>query len=137
MTGVGRLDHIDIVVEDVVRMRDFLIAIGFEFVRQTDHGGGAVELRFPGGADQPILELTPAQAGNGTRRPLGLRHMALSVDDIDATSRQLSQVGLEVETPRVVPETARRIANVTAPDGNLLQLVECGSENKLRRGRTM
>ena len=42
------MDHIDIVVADPKQMADFLIAIGFTFVRETGNGGGSVEVAFPG-----------------------------------------------------------------------------------------
>lgn len=125
MTLPKGLDHIDIVVDDVAQMRGFFEAIGFTLIRETDHGGGAVELRFPGAGDQPILELTPRVGADGTLRPLGLRHMALRVTDIEATLAAYSQQGLHpAKPPRVVPETGRRLANIIDPAGNALQFVE-------------
>jgi len=125
MTQPNGLDHIDIVVDDVPLMRGFFEAVGFVVIRQTDHGGGAVELRFPGPGDQPILELTPRAGANGATRPLGLRHMALRVADIEATLAELTGRGLRVDKPpRVIPETGRRLANLIDPAGNSLQLVE-------------
>lgn len=125
MTSPKGLDHIDIVVEDVSLMRDFFVSVGFAVVRETDHSGGAVELRFPGEGEQPILELTPSRQPNKTARPLGLRHMALRVADIDATVADLAARGLRTSSaPRVVPETGRRLANLIDPAGNSLQLVE-------------
>ena len=119
------LDHIDIVVEDVAAMQAFFESVGFGLIRQTDHGGGAVELRFPGEGDQPILELTPHEGANGTKRSLGLRHMALRVADIDAAVADLTSRGLRVDKPpRVVAETGRRLTNLIDPVGNSLQLVE-------------
>lgn len=125
MTLPKGLDHIDIVVDDVAEMRGFFEAVGFTLIRETDHGGGAVELRFPGPGDQPILELTPRTAADGSSRPLGLRHMALRVADIDATLADYAARGLKpTKPPRVVPETGRRLANILDPAGNALQFVE-------------
>jgi catechol 2,3-dioxygenase-like lactoylglutathione lyase family enzyme len=125
MTTPTGLDHIDIVVDDVAQMRAFFETVGFAVIRETDHGGGAVELRFPGAGDQPILELTPRQGANGALRPLGLRHMALRTDDIEATLADLTAKGLRVDKPpRVIAETGRRLANLIDPVGNSLQIVE-------------
>lgn len=125
MPKIEGLDHIDIVVEDVAAMRDFFVSVGFAVVRETDHGGGAVELRFPGEGAQPILELTPRHQADGTVRPLGLRHMALRARDLDDALAALAAQGLHAaKPPRVVPETGRRLANLTDPAGNSLQLVE-------------
>jgi glyoxylase I family protein len=119
------LDHIDIVVEDVATMQAFFESVGFELIRQTDHGGGAVELRFPGDGDQPILELTPLDSANGGKRRLGLRHMALRVADIDAAVTDLTGRGLRIDKPpRVIAETGRRLTNLVDPAGNSLQIVE-------------
>ena len=119
------LDHIDIVVEDVAAMQAFFESVGFEVIRQTDHGGGAVELRFPGDGDQPILELTPLEGANGVKRRLGLRHMALRVADIDAAVTDLTRRGLRIDKPpRVIAETGRRLTNLVDPVGNSLQIVE-------------
>lgn len=125
MTLPKGLDHIDIVVDDVAQMRSFFEAVGFTLIRETDHGGGAVELRFPGAGDQPILELTPHIGADGTAKPLGLRHMALRVADIDATLADYATRGLHAaKPPRIVPETGRKLANIIDPAGNALQFVE-------------
>lgn len=125
MTMPMGLHHIDIVVDDVALMRGFFEAVGFTLIRETEHGGGAVELRFPGPGDQPILELTPRVGADGKARPLGLRHMALRVTDIDATLADYATRGLQAaKPPRIVPETGRRLANIIDPAGNALQFVE-------------
>ena len=125
MYEIRGLDHIDIVVEDVDAMRAFFEAVGFELVRKTEHGGGAVELRFPGSGDRPILELTPALGADGGRRPVGLRHMALRVAGLDAAIASLAERGLRTDKPpRVIADTGRRLANLLDPVGNSLQLVE-------------
>ena len=125
MTLPDGLDHIDIVVDDVALMRAFFEAVGFTLIRETDHGGGAVELRFPGAGNQPILELTSRIDAEGKARPLGLRHMALRVADIDAALACYAERGLmPTKPPRVVPETGRRLANILDPAGNALQFVE-------------
>ena len=119
------LDHIDIVVEDVGVMRDFLVAVGFTVLRETGHGGGAVELRFPGPGEQPVLELTPRTGPNGVARPLGLRHMALRVGDLPGAVAELQARGLRVDKPpRVIPDTGRLLTNLVDPQGNSLQLVQ-------------
>ena len=124
MSKFTALDHIDIVVQDPDTMADYFISLGFTEIRRTDHNGGAVELRFPGEGDQPILELT-AQHGEG--RPsfnLGLRHMALRCDNVDQTYRELTEEGKTFDKePRAIPSTGRRLTNLIDPEGNVLQVV--------------
>ena len=125
MNKVNGLDHIDIVVEDIHAMSAFYQSVGFTLVRETGHGGGAVELRFPGPGEQPILELTSVTAADGKKRPLGLRHMALKVAGLDGAVADLAVKGLKNDkAPRVIPDTGRRLTNLIDPVGNSLQLVE-------------
>lgn len=124
MSTLGQIDHIDIVVDDPQKMAGFLEALGFVRLRETGGGRGSVELRFPGEGDQPFVELTPSAQANGTRRPLGLRHLALRAVDLDATFAALSGQGFEVASPpRAVAETGRRLFNLRDPEGGTLQIV--------------
>ena len=106
-------------------MADFLIAIGFTLVRETGHGGGSVEVAFPGyAADAPILELTSQEQENGAVRPLGLRHIAVRSTDIKASYDLLKASGYKVDEPRVIPATGRTLFNVKDPEGKSLQIVD-------------
>jgi glyoxylase I family protein len=124
MSHFAGIDHIDITVESPQVIADFLISLGFSVVRRTDHGGGAIELRFPGGANQPILELTAATTPEGKKLPIGLRHIALRCENIDATFDALSKEGVSFEQPpRTIVHTGRRVANIIDPEGRVLQIV--------------
>jgi len=124
MAHLGTIDHIDIVVGDTVKMADFLISIGFKKVREAE-GRGSIELAFPGEGDQPILELTAADPGNGKVRPLGLRHIAVRSSDLDATFRELTERGYTFDKePREIPATGRMLTNLKDPEGNTLQIVD-------------
>ena len=124
MPDLDGIDHIDIVVADVEAMTVFFEQVGFTVLRRTGHGGGAVELRFPGSGRQPVLELTSAVDGNGNARPLGLRHMALRSSDIRQTFSDFKTRALPLRgEPRKVPETGRTLINLTDPEGGTLQFV--------------
>lgn len=118
------IDHIDIVVEDPEKMTEFLISLGFVMVRRAPASRGSIELRFPGGESQPILELTPSKSPNGKVIAPGLRHMAVRADDLEATHADLLAKGYRFSGPiREVEDTGRRIANLVDPEGKILQLV--------------
>ena len=125
MSRISGIDHIDIVVKNPADMATFLCSVGFVVHRETDHGGGSIELRFPGDGDQPILELTSPEDGKGNVRPLGLRHLALRSTDIQATFLAFKRDGLPVKgEPRVVAETGRTLVNLIDPEGGTLQFVD-------------
>lgn len=125
MSRFTAVDHIDLVVEDVGRLSAFLISLGFHEVRRTDHNGGAIELRFPGAGEQPMLELTPASAAGRDDLPLGLRHLALRCDDLDDTYGALVSEGYDLTgPPKTIAHTGRRLTNIRAPEIGVLQIVD-------------
>lgn len=130
MAYLGSIDHIDVVVEDPKKMADFLVSIGFTHVRETEGGRGSVEVAFPGEGDQPILELTPSDQGNGKVRPLGLRHIALRSTNIDKTFEELNARGYTFDKPpRLIPQTGRMLTNLKDPEGRSLQIVDVPAQS--------
>jgi catechol 2,3-dioxygenase-like lactoylglutathione lyase family enzyme len=125
MAYLGSLDHIDIVVENPQKMANFFVSIGFKLVRKLDHGGDAVELAFPGEGDQPILELTSRDQGDGRVRDLGLRHIAVRSSDINKTFEELTARGFTFDKPpRPIEATGRMLTNLKDPEGRSLQIVD-------------
>lgn len=125
MSHLTGLDHIDIVVDDPEAMAGFFERAGFTINRRTEHGGGSIELRFPGPGEQPILELTTPLDADGKTRPLGLRHMALRSNNIASTLADFTAAGLPVRGElRVIPETGRTLFNLSDPEGGTLQFVD-------------
>ena len=118
------IDHIDLIVEDPEKMAKFLMALGFKEIRHTVEARGSIELRFPGGDDQPFVELRASRKPDGTTRPLGLNHIALRCDNLDETFKTLSEKGMKFSSqPRVVETSGRRLANLIDPEGHSLQIV--------------
>ena len=117
------IDHIDLVVGNLEEFIDFFIKLGFQVLRLTNHGGTAVEIQYPG-KDQPIIELHPSQLPNGRSQPLGLRHIAFKVDDIDTLAKLVKQHEIEsVAPPHFYKPTGRMLFSVLDPDGRKLQFV--------------
>lgn len=118
------IDHIDIVVDDPEKMVEFLLKLGFEMVRRAPPSRGSIEVRFPGGKDQPILELTPSKSPKGKVIPLGLRHVAIRTSDLDGAHKELLEKGYTFSGPiRDIEDTGRRLANLVDPEGKTLQIV--------------
>lgn len=119
------IDHIDIVVKDPEIMAAFLMRLGFAMVRRAPPSRGSIELRFPGGEGQPVIELTPAQSPSGKQFPLGLRHMAVRASDSAGMHALLTERGFSLSgEPRKVADTGRTVFSVIDPEGNPLQITD-------------
>jgi lactoylglutathione lyase len=122
----ARFVHTCIRVRDIDRSVEFYGRLGFE------HRGGLnfdsaynVYLGLPDGGD--VLELTvnvgrdePYELGDG------YNHMALIVDDLDATLAEIAPHGIEPEKPPFAPggRTEYRICFITDPDGYRIELID-------------
>ena len=117
LTGI---DHIDIAVDDLDKWTQYFEAIGFTIIKKTTHGGGSVELRFPG-VDKPFLELTSTTRPNGNSFPAGFRHIALRADDMQKTFETLTANGVQIDrAPRRNAESGRMTMNAIDPSGQML-----------------
>ena len=138
------MSHIGICVSDWKRsLRFYHDALGFRY---------AYELEGEGPASETLLELrdvdlravymeregvriellhyaSPGHAGDAAPRPmnqLGLTHLSLQVDDLDAVLEAVREHGGHVleHTRIAVPETDTRVVFVTDPDGTRVELIE-------------
>jgi lactoylglutathione lyase len=114
---------------EIDRSVGFYEKLGFEELRRLPIGDEAVNVFMGLPGDGARLELTwnkdrsePYDIGTG------YGHIALTVDDLDATLEQLSADGIEPERP---PYTVRaggnRICFVRDPDGYRIELIEKGA----------
>jgi catechol 2,3-dioxygenase-like lactoylglutathione lyase family enzyme len=136
--------HVGIVVGDLERSLHFYRdLLGLQIERLMDESGHFVEtiLGLPGvrvttaklrGAEGPTLvELLHFREPVGVRREpmspltLGLTHIALTVDDVDATYQRLSKAGIAfIEAPQVSPTGLAKVAFCRDPEGTLIELVQ-------------
>ena len=146
------VDHINLVVSDLERSVDFYTnVLGFRETQRAELEGEWIETIIGlktvkasvayvvSPAGQPRLELlqyhSPIGDGfqaNSIPNTLGLRHLALSVDNIDSAVHRLREAGTELlSRPVVVPtdviqhSTGQKIlCYFHDPDGILLELTE-------------
>ena len=111
------------------RSRAFYEALGFEFRRDMDIvRGGEIEATnyffgVPGQEEE--LELTYNHDGRTYELGTAYGHVALSVDDLDATLARLTEQGIETERPQYrVREGGSRLCFVQDPDGYRIELIE-------------
>ena len=104
----------------------FYEALGLEKRRELPIREEAVNyfLGVPG-QDSPELELTHNFGVEEYELGTGYGHVALTVDDLDATLERLPSQGIEPERPPYqVREGGSRLCFVRDPDGYRIELIE-------------
>ena len=130
-----RFDHVGLNVASLDEMRDWYVgALGleveFEFALEAFEFSGAM-LRSPEGWRVELLHRVDNVAGIAVERPMdaaltrGFGHLALAVDDLEATYDRLLAAGAATRMPPShSPEPGVRIAFVADPEGNLIELLD-------------
>ena len=116
-------------VTDPDRSRAFYEALGFEFRREMDivRDGETEATNYffgvPGQEEE--LELTFNHDGRSYELGSGYGHIAIGVDDLDATLGRLKEQGIEPERePYRVREGGSRLCFVQDPDSYRIELIE-------------
>jgi len=115
-------------ITDPAKSRAFYEALGFEFRRESPIvRSGALEatLYFFGFPDQEEeLELTFNHDGQSYDLGSGYGHIAIGVDDLDATLARLAEQGIEPErAPYQVREGGSWLCFVQDPDGYRIEII--------------
>ena len=122
--------HTMVRITDPERSRGFYEALGFTFSRDMDIvRDGQLEATnyfFSIGDHENVLELTFNHDGRTYDVGTGYGHIAIGVDDLDATLAQLaSEHGIEPErAPYQVRAGGSRICFVRDPDDYRVELIE-------------
>src|ERR671937_2322025 len=118
-------------ITDPQRSRAFYEGLGFTFERDLDIvRNGELEATnyfFSIGDQKSVLELTYNHDGRMYDLGTGYGHIAISVDDLDATLVRLKEQGIEPERePYRVREGGSRLCFVRDPDDYRIELIERG-----------
>jgi lactoylglutathione lyase len=119
-------------VTDPARSRAFYEALGLEFRRELpivrDGELEATNYFFAAPGQDEELELTFNHDGRTYELGTGYGHIALGVEDLDATLAQLADQGIQPERePYRVREGGSRLCFVRDPDGYRIELIERGA----------
>jgi lactoylglutathione lyase len=132
MSAMTRYLHTMYRITDPDKSRAFYEALGFEFRRQMDIVRDSETeatnyfLGVPGQIEE--LELTFNHDGRSYELGTGYGHVAIGVDDLDATLARLKEQGIEPERePYRVREGGSRLCFVQDPDGYRVELIERGT----------
>jgi lactoylglutathione lyase len=127
LCAVPALIHTCYRITDIDRSVGFYEALGFSEVGRIPIRDEAVNvfMNLPGDGDKPRLELTYNFGVDSYDLGTGYGHIAVSVDDLDATLEQLAGQGIEPERPPYsVREGGSRLCFVRDPDGYRIELIE-------------
>jgi lactoylglutathione lyase len=121
--------HTMVRVTDPAKSREFYEALGFSSSREMDIvRDGELEATnyfYSLGGHENVLELTYNHDGRSYDLGTGYGHIAVGVDDLDATLAELEQQGIEPERPPYrVTEGGSRICFVRDPDSYRVELIE-------------
>jgi catechol 2,3-dioxygenase-like lactoylglutathione lyase family enzyme len=140
---IQRIDHVGVVVDDLAAATAFFVELGFEVLGEWSGEGEVVDrivglegvrtdvamVQAPDGHGR--LELirfnAPPAGGGDARAPAnthGLRHLALVVDDIDATLAGLRRHGAELVGEVQQAGDSYRLCYVRGPAGIIVELAE-------------
>jgi lactoylglutathione lyase len=121
--------HTMVRITDPEKSRKFYEALGFEFERDMDivrNGELEATNYFYGlGEHRSVLELTYNHDGRTYDLGTGYGHVALAVDDLQASLDALAQQGIEPERePYRVREGGSLLCFVKDPDGYRIELID-------------
>lgn len=126
---MARYLHTMVRVTDPDRSRAFYEALGMEFKRDLPIvRDGQLEatnyfFAFPG--DEAELELTFNHDGRTYEMGTAYGHVAIGVEDLDATLARLAEQAIEPERPPyTVREGGSRLCFVRDPDGYRVEIIE-------------
>ena len=124
---MSELIHTCYRIGDVDRSVSFYEKLGFEEVGRIPIRDEAINVFMGLPGDGPRLELTYNHGVDSYELGTGYNHIAVTVDDIDATLERLAEEGIEPEKPPyTVREGGSRLCFVRDPDGYRIELIEKG-----------
>lgn len=140
---IQRMEHLGIVVDDLAAATAFFVELGLTLQGEASVEGGWVDrvvgldgvradiamMETPDGHGR--LELskfhTPSGRGGDRQAPAntpGIRHVAFSVDDIDAVVARLRARGTELVGEVERYQDSYRLCYVRGPEGIIVELAE-------------
>jgi lactoylglutathione lyase len=129
MIGISALGHVALRARDFDTMYDFYVhKLGFpEFLRFSTPEG-KLRLVYLYITETQCLELFPDAVGEAPpKNHPGVFHIALTIDDLDATLADLDGRGVAYNDP-VVSSASRSDGNkasgITDPEGNYIELIQ-------------
>ena len=124
---MSELIHTCYRIGDIDRSVSFYEKLGFDERARMNIGDEAINVFMGLPDDGARLELTYNHGVDSYELGTGYNHIAVTVDDIDATLEGLAEQGIEPEKPPYsVREGGSRLCFVRDPDGYRIEIIEKG-----------
>lgn len=138
-----KIDHINIVVQDLEAARDFFLNLGFVVLKEDKLEGDIIEkivnlehvkaeyiaLAIPG--TQTNIELIKYHSPEGQIDPLlstpnqiGFRHIAIEVEEIENAVEELKNKGIKFFSDIQIYNTTKKLCYFLGPEGIIIELAE-------------
>lgn len=130
---IDSLGHVAIRVKDVERSLAFYCGkLGLHEMFRLNRDSGELWLVYVRITDDQYLEVFPDAVGDEAPgvEANGLNHICLTVQDIEASVRQLEEAGVPLFRPLKLGADGNRQGWVKDPDGNRLELMEMAADSK-------
>jgi catechol 2,3-dioxygenase-like lactoylglutathione lyase family enzyme len=143
---VQRIDHVGINVEDLAAAKAFFLALGFKVLGEMDVKGEWAEqagriiglkdvsdtivmMGTPGGdATIELVQFHSPKDAHGVQQSfpntLGIRHICLAVDDVEAVVASAKKHGGELIGEILTYENIYKLCYMRGPEGIILELAE-------------
>ena len=131
-----RFGHVAFRVSDLERsIRWYADAFGARNVYHAKQQGERPELLFLEFAKGQFVELFTGGKSKMEQSPdaIGYMHFCLLVDDLDTALEQLAAMNVYPDRPRFIGRAKQRIAFISDPDGNVIELMEIPPESEIYR----
>lgn len=127
--------HVAVICSEYERSKRFYVEVlGLEVVAEVYRAARRshkLDLKLPDGTQIELFSYPDPPPRPSYPEACGLRHLAFSVEDLDAAVRHLE--GVEVEPVRVDEYTGKRFTFFADPDGLPLELYEQAGSHGSRR----
>ncbi len=115
------IEHVLILSKDTTALANWYVDLfGWEIVSHSERGTYLVKAN-----DGTMIEfgMTDVEGGKDAANAVGLRHLAISVDDFEGAVEKVRAAGVNGLKDPVVSENGLGIMFFEDPDGNILHLV--------------
>ena len=129
-TMLLRLHHAAIICSDYARSKSFYTEVlPFTVICETyraERDSWKLDLAIPGGSQIELFSFPNPPPRVNRPEAQGLRHIAFSVENLDAQISDLTAKGITVEPIRTDELTGQRFTFFADPDGLPIELYETG-----------